>query len=93
MYRKSRVCCPSPWISIGRFAAMAEQKVGMTLAYDDVVGWRGPYTLKIRRTTVSMPLSEAISSQANSPTIFVVAYGEAGAGFCVSTVGVSSTFP
>src|SRR6266540_6551005 len=41
-YRKSRVCSPSPWIYIGRFPATAAQNVGMTLAYDDVVDWRGP---------------------------------------------------
>src|SRR5439155_18498875 len=65
----------------------------MTLAYGDVGSCRGPYALKIRTTTVSRPFREAISSQANSPTIFVVAYGDAGAGRIVSTFGLSSEFP
>src|SRR5436309_15990264 len=64
----------------------------MTLAYGDVGSCRGPYALKIRTTTVSRPFRDAISSQANSPTIFVVAYGDAGAGRIVSTFGLSSEF-
>src|SRR2546428_12231977 len=65
----------------------------MTLAYGDVGSWRGPYALKIRATTVSIPLREATSSQANSPTIFELAYGDAGAGRIVSTFGFSSELP
>src|SRR2546425_11352336 len=72
---------------------MAVQNFEMTLAYGDVGSWRGPYALKIRTTTVSRPFREAISSQANSPTIFEVGYGDAGAGRIVSTIGFVSEFP
>src|SRR5256885_17056160 len=54
---------------------------------------RGQYGLKLRRPTASRPFREAISSHANSPTIFEVAYGDAGAGRIVSTFGFISEFP
>src|SRR5713226_1777861 len=47
----------------------------------------------MRATTASRPLRDAISSHANSPTIFEVAYGDAGAGRVVSTFGFTSEFP
>src|SRR5256712_13186157 len=72
---------------------MAAQNFEMTLAYGDVGSCLGPYALKIRTTTVSRPFREAISSHANSPTIFEVAYGDAGAGRIVSTFGFISEFP
>src|SRR2546425_10983637 len=65
----------------------------MTLAYGDVGSCRGPYALKIRTTTASRPFREAISTHANSPTIFVVAEGDAGAGRIVSTFGFTSDVP
>ena len=52
---------------------MAAQNFEMTLAYGEVGSCRGPYALKIRTTTVSRPFREAISSHANSPTIFEMA--------------------
>src|SRR5439155_12530165 len=65
----------------------------MTLAYGEVGSCRGPYALKIRTTTVSRPFREAISSHANSPTVFEVADGDAGAGRIVSTFGFVTEFP
>src|SRR5712691_12855214 len=93
IYRKSRVWAPSPKISMPWFAAIDAENFAITLAYGDVGSCRGPYALKIRTTTVSIPFREAISSQANSPTIFEVAYGDAGAGRIVSTFGFVSEFP
>src|SRR2546426_12607564 len=65
----------------------------MTLAYGDVGSCRGPYALKMRTTTASRPFREAISPHADSPTIFEVAYGDAGAGRIVSAFGVISGLP
>ena len=45
--------------SIPWFAATDAQNFAITLAYGDVGSCRGPYTLKIRTTTVSRPLREA----------------------------------
>src|SRR5256885_799947 len=65
----------------------------MTPEYGAEGSCRGPYALKRRTTTVSIPVIPRISSQANSPTIFVVAYGDAGSGRMDSTFGVSGEFP
>src|SRR2546426_1073103 len=65
----------------------------MTPEYGADGSCRGPYPLKRRTTTVSIPVMPRISSHANSPTIFVTAYGDVGAGRMDSTFGISGESP